>query len=116
MEKRKGSCHCGKVQFEASGSFEEVISCNCSICQKKGSLLAFVGEKDFHLISGADALVNYQFGKKSIDHMFCSNCGISSFSSGTAPDGQKMKAINVRCLEGTNIEDLRVKTFDGRSL
>ena len=36
-----GGCHCGAVRFEVDAVVDEVISCNCSICQKRGSLLAF---------------------------------------------------------------------------
>ena len=32
------------------------------------------------------------------------------------PDGKEMVAINVRCLEGVEPSDYRVRTFDGRSL
>ena len=38
----KGSCHCGKVAFEVEGDIDSAMSCNCSICQRKGSLLWFV--------------------------------------------------------------------------
>ncbi|MFH4246899.1 GFA family protein, partial [Acinetobacter baumannii] len=38
----KGSCHCGQVKLVVEGELTEVLSCNCSICQKKGSLLWFL--------------------------------------------------------------------------
>lgn len=37
----KGSCHCGQVKFIVKGELLEALSCNCSICQKKASLLWF---------------------------------------------------------------------------
>ena len=37
--KYKGSCHCGRVAFEVEGELSQVMACNCSICQRKGSLL-----------------------------------------------------------------------------
>jgi len=40
--KYQGSCHCGSIKFVAEGELSEVLSCNCSICQKKGSLLWFL--------------------------------------------------------------------------
>ncbi|MEZ0392759.1 MAG: GFA family protein [Pseudobdellovibrionaceae bacterium] len=116
MEKRKGSCHCGKVQFEAKGNFNEALSCNCSICQRKGTLLAFVPETDFQLHSGDNSLTDYQFGKMRIHHTFCSTCGVQAFSSAQMPDGTKMKAINVRCLEGMDLKDLKIKEYDGKSI
>lgn len=35
----QGSCHCGNIKFTAEGEIGEVMSCNCSICERKGSLL-----------------------------------------------------------------------------
>lgn len=116
MEKVQGSCHCGKVKFEATGDFRFALSCNCSICERKGSLLAFVPEANFKQLSGKDSLTSYQFGPKTIDHTFCSTCGVAAFGSGSMPDGTKMKAINVRCLEGIDIKTLAIKEFDGRSM
>jgi hypothetical protein len=33
----KGSCHCGQISFEAEGDIGDVMVCNCTICQRKGS-------------------------------------------------------------------------------
>lgn len=117
MEKHIGSCHCGKVKFEAIGDFKKVASCNCSICQKKGTLLAFIPDSDFKLISGADVLTDYQFGKKKIHHTFCSICGVTAFASGSRPDnGAPVKAVNVRCLEDIDLKSMSIHEFDGKSL
>ncbi len=40
----------------------------------------------------------------------------SPFGEAPAPDGQQMAAINVHCLEGVDIEALKVKHYDGRHL
>ena len=46
--KYKGSCHCGGIAFEVEGDdLNEVMSCNCSICSRKGSLLWFVPRERF---------------------------------------------------------------------
>ena len=37
-----GGCHCGKVRYEATTDLGQVLSCNCSICTKRGLLLSFV--------------------------------------------------------------------------
>ena len=36
MQVHKGSCHCGAVTFEVTGTVHEVTICNCSVCTKKG--------------------------------------------------------------------------------
>jgi hypothetical protein len=87
-----GSCHCGHVSYEAEADLSAVISCNCSICRKRGALI--VPADQFRLTSGGDALSDYQFNNKVIHHLFCKNCGISSFSRGTGPGGVEMVAMS----------------------
>ena len=61
---------------------EPVLSCNCSICQKRGALLTFVPAAQFTLLSGEDDLTDYQFNKKIVHHLFCGHCGVGSFARG----------------------------------
>lgn len=110
-----GSCHCGNVRYEVTTEIGRVISCNCSICSRTGALLTFVSEEQFKLLSGEDAQRDYQFHTKKIHHLFCSNCGVRSYGWGTGPDGKKMISINVRCLEGVDVDSLEIQRFDGRS-
>ena len=91
-------------------------TCNCSHCQRRGSILAFVPEEAFRLLSGEHEQTEYQFNKKKIHHMFCPTCGIGSYSYGTGPDGSKMVAVNVRCLEGVDAATLTTTLFNGRDL
>lgn len=111
----KGSCHCGKVKFEVEMDLNDAISCNCSICLRKGTLLAFVPTDQFTLISGKENLTDYQFGRKTIHHTFCSTCGVTAFASGKMPDGKEMKAINIRCLEDIDIEKVKIKHIEGKN-
>ena len=111
-----GGCQCGDVRFEVTAEIDEVLACNCSRCGKLGSLLAFVPSQDFKLQAGAEATTEYLFNKHAIHHLFCSTCGIQSFAKGTAPNGDEMIAINVRCLDGVDLSSFKVKTFDGRSM
>jgi hypothetical protein len=111
-----GGCHCGKVRYEVRMALDEVAECNCSICSKTGTRLAFVAPEQFRLIAGGDQLTDYQFASKRIHHLFCRVCGIRSFARGTVPGGSEMVAINVRCLEGVDVSALPVRHFDGRSL
>jgi hypothetical protein len=111
-----GGCHCGEVRFAVTADISKVITCNCSICQKRGALWSFVPASSFALRAGADDLRDYQFGKKVLHHLFCAQCGVGSFSRGTMPDGSEMVAINVRCLDDVDIAALTPTPFDGRSL
>lgn len=116
MKTYEGGCHCGQIRFTVDMDIKEVMSCNCSICSKKGHLLAFSPEANFRLTQGAAALSDYQFGSKTIHHLFCKNCGIGSFGRGNMPDGAPIVAVNVRCLDNVDIESFPVQKFDGKSL
>ncbi len=116
MTKFSGGCHCGKVRYNVDMELNGLITCNCSICSKKGSILGFVKEKDFSLLSGKDDLSDYQFNKRQIHHLFCKNCGVTSFATGKDKDGSLTYAINVRCLDNIDLENLKVTPFDGKSM
>lgn len=116
MEKYEGGCHCGEVRFTVEMDIKEVLSCNCSICSRKGHLLAFTPIENFNLLKGETFLSDYQFGNKTIHHLFCKACGISSFGKGRMPDGTVMTSINVRCLDGVDYVQFPIRKFDGRSL
>ena len=111
-----GGCHCGKVRYEMTGEVDKVMSCNCSICAKSGSLLTFIPEAQFKLTSGEGDLIDYQFNKHAIHHMVCPECGIKSFAKAKAPDGTPTVAINVRCLDDLDLKALTITEFDGKSL
>jgi len=111
-----GGCHCGEIRFEVTADLGSVVSCNCSICQKRGALWTFVPPEQFALRAGAEDVKDYQFGKKSIHHLFCPQCGVGAFSRGRAPSGKDMVAVNVRCLDDVDIAALTPSSFDGRSL
>jgi hypothetical protein len=112
----KGSCHCGRMAFEVEGELKNVIECNCSMCSRKGALLWFVARDALRLLTPEDAASTYLFNKHVIKHRFCATCGIHPYGEGVDPKGNAMAAINVRCLEGVDLESLAVQQFDGRAL
>jgi hypothetical protein len=111
-----GGCHCGRVRYEATTDLGHVAECNCSICAKRGALWTFVAAPRFKLLKGEDALTDYQFAKKRIHHLFCTACGVGSFSQGQAPNGEETYAVNVRCLDEVDLAALKPVPFDGKSL
>lgn len=113
--KHKGSCHCGKVTFEVEGDIDGALACNCSICQRKGSLLWFVPRSKLQLLAPEENLATYTFNKHIIKHQFCPTCGIHPYGEGVGPTGEAMAAINIRCLEDIDLDAIPVQHFDGRS-
>ena len=114
-EKRAGGCHCGAVRFEVATDLGSVMSCNCSICTKKGVLWNFVSPANFSILQGEEKLVDYQFHKHAVHHLSCAVCGVEAFARGKMPDGTEVVALNVRSLDGIEISDLTLTPVDGRS-
>jgi len=110
----KSSCHCGAVALEISlpEGIVDPRRCNCSICRRKGAVVASVPLSGLKVVKGEDKLWLYQFDTKEAEHYFCSICGIYTHHKRRSNPNQY--GINVGCLEGVNpylIEN--VKTCDG---
>jgi hypothetical protein len=110
-----GGCQCGAVRYEVTADLDQAISCNCSRCAKLGAILTFAPTAAFVLKSGEDAMTDFRFNKKAIHHLFCATCGIESFARGAMPDGTKMVAVNVRCLDDVDLAALSPSPVDGRN-
>lgn len=112
----KGSCHCGRIAFEVEGEINGAMVCNCSICSRKGAMMWFVPREKLHLLTPEEMASTYTFNKHVIKHRFCPNCGIHPYGEGVDPKGMSMAAINIRCLEGIELDSIPVQHYDGRSL
>ena len=114
--KYRGSCHCGKVAFEVEGELTGALSCNCSMCSRRGSLLWFVPRDQMKLLTPEKDVTTYTFNKHVIKHQFCPSCGVQPYGEGVDPNGNKMAAINIRCLEDIELENIPLKHFNGKAL
>jgi hypothetical protein len=113
MMTHTGSCHCGNVRFTVNADFKDAITCNCSHCHRKGFVLAFVPTDAFTLESGEDSLTDYLFNTKKIVHRFCSTCGVEAFAEGREM-GQV--AVNLRCIEGLDLDSLTNSSYEGKDM
>ena len=80
----QGSCLCGAIKVELSGSIEDIIHCHCSLCRKNsGTAYAtngFINTSEFTVIDPQTKLGYFEFkpGKK---RHFCTVCASPIFSS-----------------------------------
>jgi hypothetical protein len=113
-ERHRATCHCGAVELELSLP-DGVVSprrCDCSICRRKGAIVASVPLAGLRVVKGEDVLKLYQFNTKVAHHYFCSNCGIYTHHQRRA--NPQEYGYNVGCLEGVNPFDLGpVEANDG---
>ena len=105
------SACCSSKAIQRMTCFAGVERCNCSICAKNGFLHWEVESRAFELLTPEQNARDYQFGTHTSHNYFCARCGISSYRrSRTAPD--KID-VNVRCLEGVDVDGLEIGLFDG---
>lgn len=114
MATYQGSCHCGNVAYTLEGEVTEAIDCNCSMCRKRGGLLAFFPRDALTLTTPENSYATYTFNTHKLQHHFCPKCGIAPFSEGVHPGtGNKMAAVNVRCLADVDLAALKITSVDG---
>ena len=113
--KYHGTCHCGKVAFDVELQIDSALSGNCSICSRRGSLLAFAPRANLTLSTPEGELATYTFNRHVIKHRFCKTCGILTFGEGTDPKGNETVAVNIRCLENLDLDKVPIINWDGRS-
>ena len=108
------TCHCGSVKLELTlpNGLEEVRRCNCSMCRRRGAIVASVPLSGLKVVSGNNTLSLYQFNTHTARHYFCSVCGIYTHHQRRSNPHQF--GFNVACLEGVNPFELgEVPVVDG---
>jgi hypothetical protein len=101
--KHKASCHCGSVVFELDlpEGLVDIRRCDCSMCRRRGAIVASVPLEGITIIYGEKDLRCYQFNTKTAKHYFCSTCGIYTHHQRRSDPTQY--GFNVACLDGINL-------------
>jgi hypothetical protein len=113
MATYEGRCHCGRIRFEVEGPIGPVSACNCSICTRTGYLHWPVAPERVRWIAGEGEWTSYRFGTRVADHRFCATCGISPLRIARSDPDEI--TVNVRCLEGIDLDAVSIARFDGRN-
>jgi hypothetical protein len=117
-----GRCHCGRVRFEVDADLDHVRACDCSICVRRGALNHRVPKDRLRLLTSWNDLTRYQWGTRTACDYFCPTCGILPFRRPSDPTQQELRdgvepfdgwAVNVRCLDGVDIEAIPVRRIHG---
>ena len=61
---------------ELANGFENLRRCNCSLCSRRGAVMASVPVDKLRIVRGEDKLSLYQWNTMQAKHFFCSVCGI----------------------------------------
>jgi hypothetical protein len=110
----KATCHCGAIEIEIllPDGLVDPRRCNCSICRRKGTIVASAPLAALRIVKGKEKLSLYQFDTKEAEHYFCSVCGIYTHHKRRSNPNQY--GINLGCLEGVEPNLVEgIKTYDG---
>lgn len=100
MKEIKGACHCGSVEFriEVEKDLGAVRRCNCSLCRRKGAIMASVPLARLTVTKGEECLTLYQWNTHTAKHYFCRICGIYTHHKRRSVPTEY--GVNIACLEG----------------
>jgi len=105
----EATCHCGAVMYEVPRAPETLTSCNCSICRRLGSLMAYYSPKEVTVSGDTDT---YIWGDRMIVFHRCKVCGCFTHWSPVDPSTDRM-GVNARLMAPEILAAARVRKFDG---
>ena len=113
-ELKKGMCHCKAVEFQVmlSDGLKDLRRCNCSLCSRRGAIMASAPLASLKVVKGEENLSLYQWNSKTAKHFFCKICGIYTHHQRRSDPTQF--GFNIACLEGVNPFDFEDQLFIGK--
>jgi hypothetical protein len=107
-----GSCHCGKVQWQAGEVPSSATACSCTACRRYGALWAYGREGDVVRVSGPTA--TYTKGRWVKFH-FCPECACMVYWRSLRPhkDGVHEMGFNLRMSEPEDVAGVPIIRHDG---
>jgi len=95
-------CHCGAIVLELQlpDGIVGPRRCNCSMCRRRGAIVASVPVAGLQVVQGHSQLRLYQFNTHVARHYFCATCGIYTHHRRRSNPGEY--GYNVGCLDGVD--------------
>jgi hypothetical protein len=105
----QSSCHCGAVNLVVARAPTEITECNCTMCRRYGSRMAYFSPKEVEITGATDF---YTHGDKTIELHRCRICGCFTHWSPIDKAYDRM-GVNCRMMEPSVLEGVRVRKLDG---
>lgn len=113
---RRATCHCGAVELalDMPKGLVDPRRCDCSMCRRRGTIVASVPLAALRVVRGGQALRLYRFGTMTARHWFCGTCGINTHHQRRS--NPEEYGVNIGCIEGVDVRDHQdVPMVDGIS-
>jgi hypothetical protein len=105
----EGACHCGAVSLRVSRLPTYINDCQCTHCQKRGTLWAYF---DLAEVEISGPTTHYMWGGKHITFHFCPTCGCTTHWSPNDPEGRRM-GVNTRLLDRDSLSGIPIRQSPG---
>lgn len=100
------------MELALPNGIEKPRRCDCSMCRRRGAIVASVPLNGIRIVQGEDVLKQYQFNTHTAKHFFCGECGIYTHHQRRSDPSEY--GYNVGCLEGVNPYELgAIEVMDG---
>ena len=104
-----------EFEVELENGLKNMRRCNCSLCRRKGAIMATVPLARLKVTKGADNLGLYQWNTMTAKHYFCKTCGIYTHHQRRSDPNEF--GFNIACID--NVDPFSFKDItvgDGASL
>jgi hypothetical protein len=113
-----GSCHCGKIKFQANIDLsKESGKCNCTFCRKTSFWSSKVGIEDFKLSEGEENKKIYTNSPEYGYYVFCDHCGTRLYGYSPKTEwSEEGYSIRIQTLDDISIEEMNsmpIKYYNG---
>lgn len=106
------TCHCGNVKISVNTAPDELLSCNCSICNRYGALWGYYTPKEVSITTEVETKT-YRWGDETTDFHHCPSCGCMTHYTSTENIEEKRVAANFRMTDHKAIDSITIRKFDG---
>ena len=107
-----GACHCGAVAIAVASKPRVLVSCNCSICRRYGTLWAYYDRGRVKIRRPRGGTEGYTWGHKHLRFVRCTTCGC--VITWEAVDRSRRRVgVNFRNFDVEDIASVRVRHLDG---
>ena len=106
-------CHCGTVRLEVPRAPRRLTSCNCSICRKYGSLMAYYKASAVRLKYRQRDVQKYSWGDRWLRFVRCRTCGCFMHWEQAKGKPSDRMGVNARNFDPRVIAKTRIRRFDG---
>jgi len=108
-----GTCHCGAVRLVLPSRPRVLVSCNCSICRRYGTLWTYFKADRVRVEYSQKGTQAYAWGRRRLRFVRCARCGCVTHWEAARPTPSSRMGVNARLLEPEAIEGVRVRRLDG---